>query len=241
VSDVHKSTLRGWLTCRFELLYDTAFKDDFLEYGKKTKATLKCLNTADIKMCAKELEERCKSSRLKIIKTIRTPLQLALSVMHDIPGMRIIHLVRDPRSTMKSQTHRGVCPIRSGGIPGCAKRHCANVWDNTQTQNKSNYRDRILTIKYEDIAMNPIETAQKMYDFVDLEFNESVKKYVYEVTLGGDRTECKVCQLKWQIGGKHDSSMDHIDAWKKTQAPGWIAGIQNACTDVLDFYNYTMV
>lgn len=168
-------------------------------------------------------------------------MQLALSVLRDVENMKIIHLVRDPRSTLQSQTHRGVCPWKSGGIIGCAKRHCASVWDNTLVQNGSPYKDRILTIKYEDIALYPVETAKRMYDFVGLNFDENVKKYVYEVTLGGDRSGCTVCRLQWQIGPKKDSSVDHIDSWRKAQNVKWISNIQEPCKTVMKYYNYTLV
>lgn len=245
LSDVHKQALIGWLTCNVDLIYKESFFDDFMDLGVKTKTLSQCINRtgkteAEIHRCVSNFRDLCLNSTFRIVKTIRTPLQLALSVMNQVQNMKIIHLIRDPRATVKSQIPRGVCPVKTGGAAGCAWRHCEKVMEDTAIKNKSKYnKHNILTVKYEDIAQHPVETTMQMYKFVGLQFTDSVKTFVRDVTLGGNHRECAVCQLKWQMGKKSDSSTQHVDSWKNAN-PNMISVIQKKCKAVLNYYNYEM-
>lgn len=247
VADIHKQALQGWMTCNFSQIYSEVFKDEFMAYGNKSKALLECLSNKKIttdgsKHCIEHFRLDCMKSASRILKTIRTPMSLALSTLNQVENMKIIHLVRDPRATLRSQTERGKCPVKAGGVVGCAKLHCASVWDDTSAKQRSTFdSERVLTIKYEDIALKPIETAKRMYSFVGLPFDSDTEKYVYGVTLGGNISDCKVCQLKWQIGSSSDTSKDHIDSWKSSKSLSWVKSVQNACSTVMRHYKYEII
>ncbi|KAL4225910.1 Carbohydrate sulfotransferase 1 [Mactra antiquata] len=250
---VYEETLYGWLTCDLSRVHAQSFFDiGFLPYAHNFHDYLRCIRGAkygnlmtrnalyeskQFMDCLKELEQTCKSSKVKIVKTIRTHGAIAQSIFKSIPNSKILHLIRDPRATMESKRHRNVC---HEGMTLCIAEHCDRVRkDSLVLQNlKSSEPNRISTVFYEDIASNPIVTAKDMYSFIGTNFTEKIASYVYNITLGMDTTGCKVCVQRWQNGKKAKSSETHIAAWKSGLPGTYINQTQVLCKDIIKNYGY---
>ncbi|XP_060603974.1 uncharacterized protein LOC132756848 [Ruditapes philippinarum] len=187
ITSVKKQTLIGWLTCNFSLVPSQSFDDwYFLSFGKKTDVYNNCIfkhfgirynnhypnssQTSSIlhirlsairrgerEKCLQKLQNTCLSSKFRIVKTIRTSMSLADEILKDVYGSKIIHLIRDPRSTVLSQAHYSGCPGGKRSVVACSNFHCKRVDDDTE------FKQKLLTEKparviYHAIRANILES-----------------------------------------------------------------------------------
>ncbi|WAR23524.1 hypothetical protein MAR_037193 [Mya arenaria] len=97
VADVHVETLRGWLTCDFSRIYLKSFDDfTFLALGKQTKHLNECRRRRPVGMapkdvflqCVEDLRQRCLNSSVRVVKTIRTPMSMALKLSKVVDNLK---------------------------------------------------------------------------------------------------------------------------------------------------------
>ena len=189
--------------------------------------------TRALQTCAYRLKSLCEQSPTRIVKTIRLPLKLISHLLDEIPWLKIINLVRDPRATLQSRRQVGMCEKIHGGTYGCASEHCRRQENDLIEADaiSSRHPDRLLRVFYEDIAANPIETSRKMYDFIGSPFTPLVKDYIFNITLAGNPDNCAICTTR-------KNSSQHIDLWKKDISPDFLSIIEERCSYILRRYNY---
>lgn len=190
--------------------------------------------------CLLELRHTCLQSKFRVIKTIRATMTETLDTLKHIEDSKILHLVRDPRPTIDSKRNRGMCTKARGGMVYCARAHCKRLRDDTILRQQAEIAEpnRFRVVFYEDVATRPLKTAKYMYDFIGLRFTDEIADYVYNVTLGEDKTGCRVCQQQWQIGKSNASSESHVTDWKQNMKPNHIRLTQIVCKDVMKMYGY---
>ncbi|KAL4220786.1 hypothetical protein ACF0H5_019054 [Mactra antiquata] len=250
---VYEETLYGWLTCDLSRVYAQSFFDKgFLSYAHNFQGYLTCIRgvkygtlmtrgvlyeSKQFMDCLKKLEQTCKSSKVKLVKTIRTRGAIAQSVFKRIPNSKILHLIRDPRATIESQKYRNVC---NRGMTLCIAEHCNRVRKDTLIlqRMRSYTSNRISNVFYEDIASKPITTVKHVYSFIGIDYTDTVAKYAYKLTLGKNTDGCKVCQQRWQNGKASRSSITHIAAWKSGLPGVFINQTQVLCKDIIKRCNY---
>lgn len=245
IDQIHRESLRGWLTCNFAGTVALTFHDVFMDYGKDTSKFKKCIRNSnisekvDVKMqtCFRELQEACLRAKFILIKTIRTPMKMALSLMPELNHLKIIHLVRDPRSTLKSKMSIHGC---EKGVRRCIEEHCSLVVEDSLAKDQSVlYHSNVLTVKYEDLVRKPVTVAKQIFQFLNLKFTPDVGDFAFNITVGGDRRQCELCRSYWQMGNTNESSLMRVDAWKKQMSQNLISYIQKKCITVLDMYKYS--
>lgn len=254
--DVYFNTLVGWFTCNLTRIYAEGFLDQGLKFGNKIKQYRICLSRIEgfnafmftnstlqsepFKACINLLQRTCLSSKYRIIKTLLLRMFLAEEIMMSLENSKVIHLVRDPRATLESLRNMIDVHMCSNGIESCAKKHCENVIEDTSLKTNISLSSpkRILTIKYEDIATKPVQTSNKMYEFIEMDFTGQISDYVFNITLGYNKSGCEVCKKSWQLGQSNASSEAHVDSWKHTMLPESINKTQELCSDVIKYYNY---
>ena len=216
-----------------------------MRFGRKTEATWKCLKQDDVKyklICVSKLMKQCTQSKTKVVKVLRISMKMARTVLEEIPGSKLIHLIRDPRATLHSKRLLvRECKENFTGGSGCSKAHCDSVDENTRVVNslQSTLRDKVVTVRYEDIIKEPIQNAKRLYDFVGMKFTDNVERYVYNITLGGQISDCKVCSEKWQAARRPNSSASsHVGHWKSELTLSETWNIQRDCKHVLSYYDY---
>jgi len=129
---VHRAALEGWLTCNFTHVYADSFRDtQFLNFSRKTAPLAECLKESSylppfrlLQTCVDKLQTLCKNSSLHIIKTIRTPAPMARLLSKHIKDLKVIYLVRDPRSVVWSQAMLSLCDKSIPGLFKCATYYC---------------------------------------------------------------------------------------------------------------------
>lgn len=211
--------------------------------GIKSRLFTSCLgnraagkNTSNsVSACANELQESCKTSRVRIIKTIRIALKHAKQLLETIPEMKIIHLVRDPRATLLSQSRLGRCSL-SGGRPACVNNLCRRLENDVLEEEKMlrDYPHRVLPILYEDIANRPIEMSKAMYNFIGYDFTKTVEEFVMNITSSGK-------EKPGPYSTRRGNSSEHIDTWKSDMDSDFIKLVQERCNYIIRRYNYDFV
>ena len=111
--------------------------------------------SVSLNACVPKLKTACEQSNVRVIKTIRLSLKLISHLMKEVPGLKIVHLVRDPRATLRSQMSFGMCPMpKHGGTYNCTNKYCTRLEsDSAEMEYLSKmYKGRVATVFYEDIA-----------------------------------------------------------------------------------------
>ena len=102
-------SLRAILSCNFTALDEAIFRHRFVAVLWTHYLSLsmipfkKCLmRQANLSKCVPLLVASCQRSSVVTVKVIRLHMSLLEELMTADPGLRVIHLVRDPRGIMES-------------------------------------------------------------------------------------------------------------------------------------------
>ncbi|XP_060607774.1 carbohydrate sulfotransferase 3-like isoform X2 [Ruditapes philippinarum] len=234
--------LYNWFTCNISRLPVIGLFDSFLNIGIKTRAMQPCLQKvynktksreSAIKVCTKHLEEICKDSPVRIVKTIRMAVNDVKHLLKELPTLKIVHLVRDPRATLYSQYHFGMCKQQRGGWQWCANNLCKRLENDVLKLEslKIKYPDRILNVLYKDIAKDPLTMSRKMYDFIGEDFTRQAESYIYNITMAGNQNNCAICTTR-------SNSSEHINTWKKKMNQEFLQIVNERCNYILKRLNF---
>ncbi|XP_052779532.1 carbohydrate sulfotransferase 3-like [Mya arenaria] len=230
------------LTCDLKNVPDRVLQSGFLGRGMLTKKLKPCVEasknthnkTEGTMACILNLQKACQGSPLRVLKTIRFDMEQARNLSVLIPDLKIIHLVRDPRATLKSQDYLGEC--KGFTRQQCVERFCAMVEDNivrADSMSKSN-RNRIFTLRYENLAKNPMLVSKELYKFVDGSLTKQIEDYIFNITSAGRKDDCNICTTR-------GNSTKHVDKWKKTMNKIFVKVIQNRCNYLLKRFGYDIM
>ena len=190
--------------------------------------------TNAMKTCIKELQALCEQSPIKIIKTVRLPLWTMDTLLEQFPGLKIVHLIRDPRAILTSQSRFGMCTEKHGGRDGCAGMMCDRINKDVRDGKiiASRYPDKTFTLFYESIAERPIETARKLFDFIGTDFTTHAENYIFDITSANKSDNCAICTTR-------SNSTKHVNGWRTRIKPDFLKIITRKCQSVLDRFNYS--
>ncbi|KAL4229226.1 hypothetical protein ACF0H5_012265 [Mactra antiquata] len=223
-----KMTLLHWLKCELDKLPKVTLMDGFMRYGIKTRTFVQCIKTNksinNFDKCVKRLKHECKISSAIVLKTIRLTVKQIEYFLGDFPNLKIVHLIRDPRATLSSESRLGQCSVKKGGMLGCTSRYCARVEDDILDVERLNttFSNRLTQVRYENIAKYPITSAKEIYKFLGFEFNEHVENYIFNITMSGKPDNCLICTTR-------SNSTQHIDAWKTKMKRIFIDIVNDRC------------
>ena len=140
--------------------------------------------------------------------------------------VKMVHLVRDPRGQILSIRKLGTnLDLYTDMSIDKLAHHICNVLrvglklTEKAFRQDSKIRNNYLRVRYEDIAKDPILYNQKLYDFVGLDQDAEVSKWLEGVT-------------------NNFSSYSRAWSWRTRIPYGDIISIHRACGDVLDALGY---
>jgi hypothetical protein len=87
-------------------------------------------------------------------------------IMAAYPGVRMIHMVRDPRDRYEASL--ALWPKGKGRVGGASARWRYSI--DIGERNRRRYPDRYLMLRYEDLVRSPAETTRRVCAFVDAPF-----------------------------------------------------------------------
>ncbi|XP_063052141.1 carbohydrate sulfotransferase 1-like [Engraulis encrasicolus] len=192
--------------------------------------------------------EGCREHRHVVIKTVRVPEVGDLRALVEDPrlNLKVIQLVRDPRGILSSRietfrdTYRlwriwratgrkpynldltqltAVCDDFLGSV-GTAMNHPA--W----------LRGRYMLVRYEDLALSPMQKTKEMYDFLGLSMDRNVEDWILNSTRGGN--------VKHKFGTARDSAAN-AESWRLKLSYDIVDYVQTVCQQTLQELGYKMV
>lgn len=209
----------------------------------------------------KELESECRKYDVMVIKDVRVlDADILLPLMHDPSlNVKVVQLVRDPRavhnSRMKSKlslVKESIQILRSRrsernqrAIPNRSQRadtYVSNAleviceaWSRDQTLVKEApawIRRRYLTIRYEDLVLEPVAGLRTLYTFANLTVTPAAEQYVLNMTRGVGYSSDKPFLISSR------DAREAIGAWKKRLSLWQIEQVEQKCQKAMILLGY---
>ncbi|XP_041372030.1 carbohydrate sulfotransferase 1-like isoform X3 [Gigantopelta aegis] len=228
-------TIEHFLSCDLENVDLYTLNQFHLKNSRSTGTYLVCVRGAngigEMLTCLTSLVKTCAAAKVTVLKTIRMPMLEVSALLQKYPQLKVVHLVRDPRGTLLSQTRVG--NFKWSMLHEVAPELCRKIsLDLRISQNISDqFGSRIFTLRYEDLAENPVIVSRMLYDFVGLEFTDTIKDYIVNITQSGRRDGCAICT--WRI-----NSTATAYKWRRKLSYDRVAIIDNGCAGVYKQMGY---
>ncbi|OWF54671.1 Carbohydrate sulfotransferase 3 [Mizuhopecten yessoensis] len=248
--DVSTLTASSIASCHLDRLPVRVLTDGFLGHGNRdtSKSFISCLQSfrrlaSDPKMplrrCILDYKETCLKSNHVIIKTIRMTMASMEDMLVKHPRLKIVHLIRDPRATVRSQKTLGEFRddkhenVTEKIISFC-KRVLRDVLDREDFQRR--FPNRIIPVFYEDIAKNPIEYSKTIYQFLGMEFSKESEEKIFQMTSSG--TEQENCGV---LCTNRPNSSVEANEWRHQVTIDFVKTVDKACAGLYNKLGYKTV
>ncbi|XP_071110447.1 carbohydrate sulfotransferase 3-like [Haliotis cracherodii] len=192
-----KDIADGFLRCHPTKIDIATLSQHHLGKSKDTIPYKMCLKSKPgvMKMldCLPILQKQCLDSKVSVIKTIRFPMEAVETMMKSNPSLKVIHLVRDPRPTIKSQISFG--RDTWSNLDSYSKEHCLRVQKDLQVTKRlmKSHPDKTKLLLYEDLVVHPSRNAQDLFSFVGLAYTRETERFVQSKTNGSVDEHCVLC------------------------------------------------
>lgn len=234
MNDLISKTLYNWFTCNFEELDMASLTDFFLEvFTPEHDKYMTCLGPRNktkeigidtVKRCVGILQDRCRSVTSVTIKTIRTPMKSVEYLLQTIRHLKVIYLVRDPRGMFMSRARVGM--LQWNELEEKSKMICEQIDNDIEEFSKlyTKFPSRLKRLAYENLCLNPVYVAGKMYQFLRRPFMEIVKYQIRNITTG-PILKCSFCT-------KRGDALGNAYKWKRDIKEDRLKVIDKYCSNV---------
>ncbi|KAL5009765.1 hypothetical protein ScPMuIL_012070 [Solemya velum] len=143
-------------------------------------------------ICSDTLFSNCSSASTHVFKFVRLSMDVVGRLMSKVPGLKVLHVLRDPRAILMSR-HRDGFMDYVGSYNEASKLLCDFMLQNIRECKKwqQRFTGLIKTVLYEDIVEHPVDAANWLYEFFGLPFTKDIKRGVDQMTHGTDGTLLK--------------------------------------------------
>ncbi|CAI5668094.1 carbohydrate sulfotransferase 6 [Oreochromis niloticus] len=200
------------------------------------------------------VEQACNSYSHVVYKDVRLfELESLYPLLQD-PNLdlRIIHLVRDPRAVVRSREESARAFVSDNAIVLEQKRikEAEVQYQVMQEICRSHVRineravvkpppflkGRYKLVRYEDMARNPLQEINAMYQFVGLEMTTQLATWIYQVTHGKGKGSVKEA---FKITSR--SATNVSQAWRTMLPHNKVKRIQEVCKGAMSLLGYRTV
>ena len=175
--------------------------------------------------CIKNMEYVCTKSRLASVKTVRATMDTVEVLLKIHPNLKVLHLIRDPRAVVRSRMTR---PSFRGHYSGKdmvkeGRLYCEDVASDIVKRRalEQKYPNSFMEIIYEAFTLEPMTSAEKVYDFLQLGLPWEVSQWLYRYT-SQKKNASKIAE-KWLDSVPYRTTLN----------------INKQCQDVFNLVNYT--
>ena len=185
------------------------------------------------------LEGMCKTSNHIAIKIIRGELLNSVKPLLKMTNVKVLNLVRDPRGLVMSaiNTDRHIGIITNMTVEYTTDvvhygLHLCELYNKNIEFLQNNIHSNIKLIRYEDFAYHPIDTAQRLYSFLGLEFTKAQTDQLHEVTHADGFTD---------VFGTRRNSRKTAEGWRTSLPYNMVVMLQHKCVSALGHLGYSMI
>lgn len=190
----------------------------------------------------------CPLFPIRLIKTVRLRVEHTAHLLADpeLPNLKVIVLIRDPRGTMNSRST----------MDWCLKAQCANVTQVCEdlTQDvasaydlRDKYPGRVYLVRYEDLSVDPYENVDKILEFLDLPQNSVVDNFIKTHTKTDrvvkipQKGEIRKVKTRVDPYGTIRDSKTTAFAWRTKMDINYINRIQKFCDVPMTKAGYRLI
>ncbi|XP_013382626.1 carbohydrate sulfotransferase 1 [Lingula anatina] len=200
---------------------------------------LKYNTTAEDIQCIPLIKRACDKSfkAFKIVVLRMTDLE---PILRQFERVKILYLVRDPRASILSMRKYKLirpvtlqkCNMTCEIVKRCKEHMIPDLVARDRLQ--SRFPGRIMTLRYEDLADNPIAYADKIYEFIGREMPANVREWLVNTTSG--KIEGDVMSDPYGTSRVNSSQTAH--QWERTIQPSLGVEVDSYCGEVIQKLGY---
>eukprot|EP00096_Caligus_rogercresseyi_P012047 TRINITY_DN4939_c0_g1_i1.p1 TRINITY_DN4939_c0_g1~~TRINITY_DN4939_c0_g1_i1.p1 ORF type:complete len:481 (-),score=129.60 TRINITY_DN4939_c0_g1_i1:54-1496(-) len=181
-------------------------------------------------------EPICSMSPFRIIKTVRLRAQDSeyfLSRTKDFPNYKMVVLVRDPRGTLHSRSHRAWC---SGDECINSTVVCKDLEKDAEAAYElaEKYPGRVYLIRYEDICIQPHEEIKSLFKFLDVPLGRGLELFIQKHMFW------KKSQNNKNPYSTYRNSNSMYMKWRNSVDMSYIHKIQSDCSEPMATLGYRL-
>uniref|UniRef100_UPI0037E6FF7E carbohydrate sulfotransferase 6-like n=1 Tax=Semicossyphus pulcher TaxID=241346 RepID=UPI0037E6FF7E len=198
------------------------------------------------------VQEACSTYSHVVLKVVRVLELESLYPLFQDPSLdlRIIHLVRDPRAVMLSKLRTAGnfhiddhIILEQRSIPAAEVQYqvlqevCrghVRINERAILKPPPFLEGRYKMVRYEDIAHNPLEEINEMYDFAGLEMTTQLKEWIYMLTSGKRENN-----HPFEVSPRN--ATDVSQAWRSMLSHDKVKQVQEVCEGAMSLLGYRMV
>ena len=191
----------------------------------------KCLNRFRTQgnLCRTWINQKCTNTSIQAAKLTKVALGTLEQFITNTPDVKVLYYIRDPRGILNSRHNTDkLSDLGNGNIVTDATLLCRLMHEDylTWTRLKMRYPDSIEMFKYESFTAQPLQVAEKVYEFINSPLPEELAKWLSESM-----------NSKTAVSSPYSTSRKNSTAtashWRKELSQKVIAGISSACQHVL--------
>uniref|UniRef100_T1J639 Sulfotransferase domain-containing protein n=1 Tax=Strigamia maritima TaxID=126957 RepID=T1J639_STRMM len=197
----------------------------FFQYNTRLRTS--CHISPKLCFDAKFISAMCNQFPFQVIKVTRLTLEPTMQLLDQYPELKIIFLIRDPRGIMSSRMKLDWCRASRSCID--PEILCSSMRQSIASLKVMNikYPNRILLVRYEDVALYPEEKVKQIFKFLHLDVHEYVFEYLKSHTH---------LQHNETVSGPYTTKRDskaNAFAWKSKLNFSDVVAIQSKCSDII--------
>uniref|UniRef100_A0A3P9DUU8 Sulfotransferase n=1 Tax=Maylandia zebra TaxID=106582 RepID=A0A3P9DUU8_9CICH len=188
------------------------------------------------------VEQACDSYSHVVYKDVRLfELESLYPLLQDSNlDLRIIHLVRDPRAVVDNaivleQKRIKEAEVQYQVMQEICRSH-VRINERAVLKPPPFLKGRYKLVRYEDMARNPLEEINAMYQFVGLEMTTELATWIYKVTHGKGKGSIKEA---FKITSR--SATNVSQAWRTMLPYNKVRRIQEVCKGAMSLLGYRTV
>ena len=183
-----------------------------------------------------ELSSKRGAGRVAAARSIRMFVEEAVPLLHTDPDVKLVYYMRDPRGVLLSRWSLVNIAPSISRIEQTASYLCAKMRLDLEVAHKLQdvYPDRIMLMRYEDLAISPVETVHALYKFLGTPIPGEVLNWIQYAT--------HAVKSDGSIGTKRENATAVASRWRDALSDDAIDAIGRHCDDVIDiFYSVDLV
>uniref|UniRef100_A0A1A8MDA3 Sulfotransferase n=2 Tax=Nothobranchius pienaari TaxID=704102 RepID=A0A1A8MDA3_9TELE len=194
--------------------------------------------------------QSCLSKKHHAIKSVRVRLLETLQPLLEDPRLdvRVIQLVRDPRAILASrmaafpsQYHMWKNWAQDGQVPEDdeevmrLKGSCNQVRSSVEMglSQPPWLRGRYMLVRYEDIALDPMQKAEEMYKFAEIPFSSQAREWILKNTHATEEARSYFSTQK--------NSSEQAEKWRFSIPFTLAQVVQKVCGPTMQLFGYKFV